>query len=185
MRLRFQSRRDPPLQAIAMPIRILDFVLPLAEEETSLKAKLAQSLRISVEEIEDFKIVKKSLDARHKNRIQFVYSIEILLKPPREEELLRNPSSPLKIRKVLPLTPLPSITILRKPAYRPIVVGTGPAGLFAAMRLTEAGWPPFIVERGPEILQRVKDVEAFWKDGTINPESNVQFGEGGAGTFSD
>ena len=168
-----------------MPIRILDFVLPLAEEETSLKAKLAQSLRVSVEEIEGFKIVKKSLDARHKNQIQFVYSIEIFLKPPREEELLRTPPSRLKIRNVLPPTPLPSIAILRKPAYRPIVVGTGPAGLFAAMRLAEAGWPPLIVERGPEILQRVKDVEAFWKDGTFNPESNVQFGEGGAGTFSD
>lgn len=172
-------------RAIHMPIRVADIVLPLAEEESSLRGKVGATLGILPEELQGFRIVKKSLDARHKNRIQFVYALEFSLPPEREEEVLRQTPGHWKVQRIPLRIPPPSPSLRPAPAQRPIVVGTGPAGLFAALKLTENGWPPLILERGSEISRRVKDVDIFWKDGRLDPESNVQFGEGGAGTFSD
>ena len=168
-----------------MAIRLKNIILSLEEDESTLQRKVADLLKISPEQIQNLKIVKKSLDARRKNRIQFVYTLELSLPAEQEKEVLDRPSLNLQIQKVFE-APLPAPgRIKRKPIHRPIIVGTGPAGLFAALKLTENGLPPLILERGKEVPGRVKDVERFWHDGTLETESNVQFGEGGAGTFSD
>ena len=168
-----------------MAIQISNITLSLDEEESALRPKAAQDLQILPAQIREFKIVKKSLDARRKNRIRFVYTVELSLPPEEEKKVLQHAPSGLKIQSVLP--PLVQVTpiIKEKPEHRPLIVGTGPAGLFAALKLLEGGIPPLVLERGKEAPQRVKDVERFWKEGILEEESNVQFGEGGAGTFSD
>ena len=166
-----------------MSILLKNIALGLNEEEAFLKEKAAAALRIAPEDISGLKIIRKSLDARKKNRIHFVYSLAVSLSPDLEKQVL---SSPLpEISRLEESLPLPAIRIEKGPKERPVVVGTGPAGLFAALCLTEGGFPPLIIDRGKEIPDRVKDVDLFWNEGKLNPQSNVQFGEGGAGTFSD
>jgi uncharacterized protein len=168
-----------------MALRMQSVALSLEEEESALPRKVAESLEISPAQIRKWKIIKKSLDARRKNRLHFIYALEFTLSAAEEKRILDRPPAGLQIQKVTE-TPAPvSVRIQKRPAKRPVIVGTGPAGLFAALRLTESGLPPLILERGKEVPRRVKDVERFWHDGTLETESNVQFGEGGAGTFSD
>jgi len=168
-----------------MAFRIQSIALSLEEEEPTLQRKAAEILKISPEQIRKFKIIKKSLDARRKNRIHFVYALEVSLSEEEERKVLDQPPPGLQIQKVTETSAPVSARIKKKPAKRPVIVGTGPAGLFAALKLTANGLPPLILERGKEVPGRVKDVERFWHDGTLETESNVQFGEGGAGTFSD
>lgn len=133
------------------------------------------------DELTGFRVVRKAIDARKKSRIKIVYTIEISVKDEGEfwrkhhldRELERVPA-----REKLQLPKLAS-------GKRIYIVGAGPAGLFAALRLAGYGLTPVILERGREVEERVKDIESFWRSGLLNPESNVQFGEGGAGTFSD
>ena len=166
-----------------MAVILKNISLGINEEESLLKGKALAALKIGAQEILDLKISRKSLDARKKNRIHFVYSLAISLPPGLEKQVLRLPLADVSFFEETP--PLAQIRIGKKPAERPLVVGTGPAGLFAALRLAESGAPPLIVERGKEIPERVKDVDLFWNEGKLDPASNVQFGEGGAGTFSD
>ena len=166
-----------------MSILLKNIALGLDEEEALLKEKAAAALRIAPEDISKLKIIRKSLDARKKNRIHFVYSLSVSLPPELEKQILSSLLPEISHLEESP--PFPAIRIEKRPKERPIVVGTGPAGLFAALRLAESGVPPLIIERGKEIPERVKDVDRFWKEGKLDPESNVQFGEGGAGTFSD
>jgi hypothetical protein len=168
-----------------MAIRLKNVILSLEEEESILQRKVAELLKIFPEQIQNLRIVKKSLDARRKNRIHFVCTLELSLPAEQEAKVLDQPPLNLPIQKVLETPPPAPGRIKRKPAARPIIVGTGPAGLFAALKLAENGLPPLILERGKEIPGRVRDVERFWHEGTLDAESNVQFGEGGAGTFSD
>jgi uncharacterized protein len=168
-----------------MTIRISPIPLFLNEEEASLPQKAAAALRVSSEEIREFRILRKSLDARRKNRIHFVCTLELSLSPQNEKSLLQEPPPDLKVEEAPPKPIQPLFPLKRKPQHRPVVVGTGPAGLFAAWKLTQSGVPPLILERGREVPSRVKDVNRFWENGILHEESNVQFGEGGAGTFSD
>ncbi len=117
-----------------------------------------------------FHIVRRSLDARNRSRIQWVYTVRTGARP-----------SP---RGIAPLLPLSAPATLR-PATRPVIVGTGPAGLFAGLLLAMSGQQPILVEQGSDVDTRVRDVARFWAGGPLHPHSNVQFGEGGAGTFSD
>lgn len=132
---------------------------------------------------EDLILVRKSLDARRKQDIHYLYSVRL------PEGRLRGKGSgrhlPAGVHSV-------DVKSYQLPApgpgrltHRPLIVGTGPAGLFAGLTLAEAGYRPILIERGAPIEERTRDVSAFWAKGALNPESNVQFGEGGAGTFSD
>ena len=168
-----------------MTIRVSPINLTLAEEEAGLCQKTAQILRLSMEELHEIRITKKSIDARRKNRIHFVYAVELSLSLEEEQRLLGQPPPALRVEEVPPKS-VPAPTVIKsKPRNRPLIVGTGPAGLFAAWKLTRSGLPPLILERGREVSARVKDVNRFWEEGILEDESNVQFGEGGAGTFSD
>lgn len=144
--------------------------------------KIVKKLKIKKEEIIDIKINKKSLDARKKNNLHYVYEIDLKVK--NEDKILKKNNS-----KDIFITPEETyefeITGTQKMNERPIIVGAGPAGLFAAYMLAENGYHPLIIERGEKTEDRIKTVEEFWKNNNLNEESNVQFGEGGAGTFSD
>ena len=152
------------------------------EEQNYLKRKISKILNISEDDIEDIKIVKKSLDARKKDNLFFVYEVDI--NTPLEEKILaKNKSSDIfKTPNEEYLFPHSGEARLKN---RPIIVGSGPAGLFAAYLLAENNYNPIIIERGEKVEERVKTINDFWKNNKLNTESNVQFGEGGAGTFSD
>lgn len=165
-----------------MSIRVNNITLGLDEPEENLKIKVAKSLKIKEVDISSFSIIKEAVDARKKDNIKFNYSIEISC--PNEEKVVGKSKNKdvifLAEEKV-------EATILgTKPMVnRPIIIGMGPAGLFAGLIMAKNGYKPLIIERGGSVEERSKAVDAFWKTGSLNTESNVQFGEGGAGTFSD
>lgn len=153
---------------------------------TELRKKAASLLKITESEIESFRIVKQSIDARRKPDIVFSYVVELNLagKESREEKLvkkLKNPNISMAQRKeyVFPAAGE------KKLVQRPVIVGMGPAGLFCGYLLAKHGYKPLILERGRDVDARTRDVERFWESGALDIRSNVQFGEGGAGTFSD
>lgn len=163
-------------------IRITQIKLALDEDESLLKSKAAKILKINEKYIKSYTIFKKSVDARKKDDIHFSYSIDAVISLD-EKQIV----SKVKSGKAQIVTPyiyeLP--TDKRKSEFRPIVVGFGPAGMFAGLILAQAGHRPIILERGKDVDSRTKDVKKFWQERVLNEESNVQFGEGGAGTFSD
>ncbi len=168
-----------------MAIRIFPVLLFLNEDEGILPQKVAEILGIPVSHIQRWRIIKKSLDARQKKKIHFVYTLEISMSAEEESRILDRPPNKLRVEKFVPPVPLQSLRISHPLTERPIIVGSGPAGLFCAWQLASAGVTPIIIERGKKVEERIQDVERFWAEGVLNPESNVQFGEGGAGTFSD
>ncbi|MBP1532335.1 MAG: FAD-binding protein [Alphaproteobacteria bacterium] len=156
-------------------IRINNLKMPLDTTLDKLKTKAAEQLQCNEAELKNFRISKKSVDARNKSKVHFVFSADCEIDKPiaatKDIEILAEDKM-LKFR-------------ITKPKNRPIVVGSGPAGMFAGIALAEAGLNPIILERGEDVDSRQKKVSAFWQGGKLNTESNVQFGEGGAGTFSD
>ena len=165
-------------------IRIRQIKIPIEKDNINhLKKKASIILKCPESDIQKLSISKKSLDARKKPNIFYIYEVDIDVK--NEKHLLKKHQS----NKDIFLTPeekyvYPKIGN-KKLRHRPIIVGSGPAGLFCAYLLAELGYRPIIIERGEKIEERVKSVENFWKTGVLNKNSNVQFGEGGAGTFSD
>lgn len=164
-------------------IRITSLKLNIGHSEKDLKEAVLKKLRLTVENITDCTIVKKSLDARDKENICWNYIIDAEVK--NEESVLRifknnrNISRAADTRYVLPQKgrdKLPS---------RPCVIGSGPAGLFCAYFLAKEGYRPVLIEQGQCVEDRVNTIKRFWDENSLNPLSNVQFGEGGAGTFSD
>lgn len=155
-------------------LRINNISLPLNAGEQLLKQKAAQKLGVKETELQNFTVSKKSVDARNKNNVHFVYSIDC------------NSSSLVRDKDIEQLPEIEQLTFnIKADGVRPIVAGSGPAGMFAGLALAEAGLKPIILERGAPVEQRQKDVAAFWQGGELKVNSNVQFGEGGAGTFSD
>ena len=154
----------------------------LKDNEENLKNNISKKLKINSSDIEEIIIHKKSLDARNKNEIYYVYEVDISLK--NEEEILRKNKN-----KDIFETPDETYKFIKagtkKLNNRPVIIGSGPAGLFAAYHLAEQGYNPLIIERGEQVEERIKSVNKFWETGKLNTNSNVQFGEGGAGTFSD
>lgn len=155
--------------------RILQLEMMPEHSRTMLVAAAARKAGVPAGDVraEDIRILRKSLDARNKNRIHWLYTLELFPAP----MVLSG------VAAVLPQRDMIMIQQGRRP--RPIIIGTGPAGLFAALLLAMAGQSPLLIERGQPIEQRQLDVARFWQGGLLNPESNIQFGEGGAGTFSD
>lgn len=163
-----------------MALLLRDLALDIPVEETTLPLETARYLGVGAEQLTDFRIIRCSIDARKKSRIRKIYTVTFCSAD--EAALLRVCQRP-GLEK-LPTVPTPVLPVVTS-GHHALVVGMGPAGLFAAKRLAESGVRVTLVERGRPLQQRVKDVENFWAHARFDPRSNVQFGEGGAGTFSD
>ncbi|EOB4961003.1 NAD(P)/FAD-dependent oxidoreductase [Vibrio vulnificus] len=164
-------------------IRLTELRLPLDHEEGALLEAITAKLGISAEQVLSFSMFRRGYDARKKTNIQLIYTLDIEVA--NQDKLLAKFSNDPHVRE----TPdMEYKYVAQAPANlteRPIVIGFGPCGLFAGLVLAQMGFNPIIVERGKEVRERTKDTFGFWRKRTLNPESNVQFGEGGAGTFSD
>ncbi len=164
-------------------IRIDQIKLNINCQEEDIKKYLAKKLRINEKAILSYEILKKSIDGRKKPEIYFVYSIAVSLSTEDEKRILNKSKKDNNINSYSPK--VYKIPLSTKNTTRPIVIGAGPAGLFAAYIFALNNMNPIIFERGKKVEERTKDVVSFWKTGILNTKSNVQFGEGGAGTFSD
>lgn len=170
-------------------LRITEIKLPvnkalaLAQQTEALQAAVLKKLGIAPADLIRFDIFKRGVDARKSQTILYVYSLDVEVK--NESQVLA------RLRKDPQVKPSPDMNyqaVAQAPALlktRPVVVGFGPAGIFAALILAQSGFRPIVLERGKEVRERTQDTWGLWRKNRLNPESNVQFGEGGAGTFSD
>nr|WP_319536570.1 NAD(P)/FAD-dependent oxidoreductase [uncultured Vibrio sp.] len=165
-------------------IRINEIRLPLDHEEGALLDAITKKLGIPAEKVISFNVFRRGYDARKKTNIQLIYTLDIIVEGD-ETALLEKFTKDPHVRQ----TPDMEYKFVAKAPEnlkeRPVVIGFGPCGLFAGLVLAQMGFNPIIVERGKEVRERTKDTFGFWRKRALNTESNVQFGEGGAGTFSD
>lgn len=163
-------------------IRIGQLKLNPDHSKKDLIHKIAKTLRISETEIIDFQIKKQSLDARKKPELKYVYTVDV--KVQNEGHVLKKQKNNqiTSVNESRYVFPVKGTDVCKQ---RPIIIGCGPAGMFCAYLLAEHGYKPILFERGSSVEERVKDIKNFWNTGQLNEQSNVQFGEGGAGTFSD
>ena len=164
-------------------IQINQLKVPV-EDNNQLNNHIAKKLKTDVKDIKEVKILKQSIDARKKPDVYYVYNLAVTINAD-EEKALKRVSKDKNITSYLPKKSYEIQITSMKPQNRPVVIGAGPAGLFAAYALALSGLNPIIFERGKAVEERVNDVNSFWSTGVLNTASNVQFGEGGAGTFSD
>ncbi len=164
-------------------IRISNLKLHPGHSGQALVEKAARALRVPPGQIKKLEIYKRSIDARKKPELVLLYTVDVQLEPAREAALLKK-KLPQVSRAMQPVYRFPEEGS-EPMAQRPVIVGLGPAGLFAGYMLAKEGYRPLILERGRDIESRKADVDAFWATGRLDPTSNVQFGEGGAGAFSD
>ncbi|MBT3321485.1 MAG: NAD(P)/FAD-dependent oxidoreductase [Anaerolineae bacterium] len=157
--------------------------LPLDHPKSELEVVILKKLGIQPDELLSYSVFKRSYDARRKDNIKLIYSLIVEVR--QEKEILRRKRKDNTIR----LAPDTSYKFVTQASdnlsQRPLVVGTGPCGLFAGLILAQMGFCPIILERGKRVRERTVDTFGFWRQRKLDPESNVQFGEGGAGTFSD
>jgi uncharacterized FAD-dependent dehydrogenase len=166
-----------------MWLKITQFYVGLDDTETMLPDLVATRLKLPASGIKNLRILRKSLDARHKSpAFSYTLVFEIELTPYELESVLTQHAEISVYQPDQPPTTAKKSTGL---APRPVIVGAGPAGLFAGLRLAEAGFRPIILERGDGLAQRIAKVDTFWREGILDPDSNIQYGIGGAGTFSD
>jgi uncharacterized FAD-dependent dehydrogenase len=169
-------------------LRLTDLKLPLDHAEGALADAILARLGIAAEALRGYTIARRSYDARKRGAIALIYAVDVDVAD--EAALLRRlrPASKAPGSQVLPTPDTDYKFVARAPrdlALRPIVIGTGPCGLFAALILAQMGFRPIVLERGKAVRERTVDTFGLWRKHVLNPESNVQFGEGGAGTFSD
>lgn len=162
-------------------LRITQLKLPVEHREDEIRKKLIKTLKIKESDLISYSVKKRSLDARKKPELFYNYTVDFTVA--NEAKVRKIAGSKVQEAKEK-VYRAPACGEVRT-AHRPVVIGSGPAGLFCAYLLALEGYRPIVLERGASVRERQKDVEAFWETGRLNPSSNVQFGEGGAGTFSD
>ena len=152
------------------------------DNDNYIKKQISKILKINEKDIIKYSINKKSLDARKKENINYVYEFDVevkneksILSKNKNNDIFITPTEEYKIE----------IIGTKELTNRPVIIGSGPAGLFCAYILAENNYKPLIIERGACVEERVKIIEEFWRTGKLDKNTNVQFGEGGAGTFSD
>lgn len=166
-------------------IRLSELKLPLDHPEDALPALICSTLKISAHQLKSFSIYKRSYDAR-KQKLLLVYIVDVELDSARlEAQLLSKLTTNSHIRPAPDMVYQLPVKLNEAPAIRPVVIGFGPCGIFAAMMLAQMGFKPIVIERGKPVRERTKDTWGLWRKRVLHTESNVQFGEGGAGTFSD
>lgn len=165
-----------------MRLRIKNLRLDLDQDENQLPQLAARRLDLPLDSLERVDIVRKSVDAR-RSQVFLVYSLEVEVSPRHRipKEILKSPEIAVVQKHKEKVLKAGEIDLQQSP----VIVGAGPAGLFCALLLAREGYKPIVLERGKDVDRRIQDVEKFWNTGELDPESNVQFGEGGAGTFSD
>ena len=163
-------------------LRVNEIIVPLGTTENEIKKEAARQLGVSASAFTFFEIAREAIDSRKKNNIRMVYSVHVELDGDESSVAARFPQNKVNLceryQYILPENK-------RTSPLRPVVVGFGPAGMFAGLMLARAGLRPLILERGNDVDTRTADVHEFWTRRNLNTQSNVQFGEGGAGTFSD
>lgn len=163
-------------------IRIQQLKLPLVHDHYIIENKIRHALGLSIDQQFTYEIVRRSVDARKKPQLYYVYTVDVAMAG--ESKLVKKLNKPniLLVQKTRYHFPKSGTKPLGAP---PVIIGAGPAGLFCAYELALHGYRPLVVERGRRVEERTGDVLRFWETGVLDPSSNVQFGEGGAGTFSD
>ncbi len=170
-------------------LRLNELKMPLDHTDADLTQAVIERLGIGAKDLLDVSIFKRSYDARKKSQIVLIYQLDLTLAAATEEMLLART---IKIARLQPSPNIDYEFVAHASAdfpqvdqQRPLVIGFGPCGLLAALLLAQMGLKPIVLERGQDVRQRTKDTWGLWRKGELKPESNVQFGEGGAGTFSD
>jgi uncharacterized FAD-dependent dehydrogenase len=164
-------------------IRLTELRLPLEHTPEELTAAVLRRLTLAPADLLELRIHKRSPDARKKSALQFVYSLDLALRD--EAAVLARFRDDTHVRPTPDMSYRFVAQAPQRDFLRPVVVGFGPAGIFAALILAQSGFRPLVLERGKKVRERTKDTWDLWRKHTLHPESNVQFGEGGAGTFSD
>ena len=164
-------------------LRITEVKLPLDHPDDAIRQAILKQLAIAPRELIGYSVFRRGVDARKRSNIQFIYTLDVEVAD--EAATLKR----LKSDRHVSSAPDTSYKFVTQAANgkssRPVVIGTGPCGLFAGLLLAQMGFRPIILERGKAVRERTKDTFGLWRKSVLNPESNVQFGEGGAGTFSD
>ena len=161
--------------------RVSNIKLKIDDNKSKIKSSLLKKLKIKETDLIKYFIYKESVDARKKGKIDFVYTVDVVVK--NEDKLIKK-----KLKDVVEIKQREYVGVesgTQKLQHRPVVIGSGPAGLFASLVLAQRGYMPIMLERGLDVDNRTKDIDNFWVDRKFKNNSNVQFGEGGAGTFSD
>ncbi len=164
-------------------LRLTEVKLGLNHHEDELKAAILRALGIPESELLGYRLRRRGYDARQSGEVLFVYTLDVEVKD--EAALLKRFHGSHHITRAPDEIYRYPVQALANIKSRPVIIGTGPCGIFAGLSLARMGFKPIILERGKIVRERTKDVWDFWREGRLNPESNVQFGEGGAGTFSD
>ena len=172
-------------------IKINQIKLPIVHTEEDLARAIKKSLRCAT--VPEYRIVKQSIDARDQNQLQYIYSVELAFTKDlkkQEKKLLQNKNIILQDKEEYSFQKqVGNLGIIsedrRLLSAPPVIVGTGPAGMFCGYQLAKAGYQPILIERGLPVPERVEQIQTYWNGGSLNEACNVQFGEGGAGTFSD